>query len=216
MKESRLFHPSSRPAGHGITIGTPRLYDLSANLIFLGTRRRTYHKLLEAADVKVGDRTLDIGCGPGYFTRMLAEAVGLAGSAVGIDAAPEMIDYARRKARRFSNCHFEVGTAQSLPFAEGSLDVVVSSLMMHHLPVEIRLKAVGEMNRVLRLGGRLLLADFTIPKRGAWNIVGALHRPREMMHRVSPLEPLVTEAGFTDVGSGDAPPWVHYVRATKP
>jgi trans-aconitate methyltransferase len=88
MKESRLFHPSSRAAGHGITIGTPRLYDLSANLIFVGTRRRSYRKLLEAAGVQSGDRTLDIGCGPGYFTRMLAETVGPAGSAVGIDAAP--------------------------------------------------------------------------------------------------------------------------------
>jgi ubiquinone/menaquinone biosynthesis C-methylase UbiE len=154
MNESRLFHPSSRPAGHGITIGTPRLYDISANLLFFGTRRRSYRTLLEAAGVQHGNRALDIGCGPGYFARMLAEAAGPAGSAVGIDAAPEMIEYASRKARRLANCRFEVGSAESLPFPDGSFDVVVSSLMLHHLPDELRLQGVGEMKRVLRAGER--------------------------------------------------------------
>jgi ubiquinone/menaquinone biosynthesis C-methylase UbiE len=67
MKEhlqSKLFHPSSRPAGHGITIGTPRLYDLSAALL-PGGRRRSYRSLLAAAGVCRGDRVLDVGCGPG-------------------------------------------------------------------------------------------------------------------------------------------------------
>jgi hypothetical protein len=54
-----------------------------------------------------------------------------------------------------------------------------------------------------------------IPTRGRWHLVGAMHRPRQMMQRVSPLEPLVTQAGFTEVGSGDAPPWLHYVKAVK-
>lgn len=218
MNESKLFHPSARPAGHGITIGTPGLYDLSAGLFFFGARRRSYGKLMEAAGVKGGDRTLDIGCGPGYFARMLAEAVGPAGSAVGIDAAPEMVEYASRKARRLSNCRFEVGTAESLAFPDTSFDVVVSSLMMHHLPDEVRLQAVGEMKRVLRPGGTLLLADFMIPTRGGWRIVAALTghtAARSMVRRVSPLEPLVKDAGFNQVRSDDAPPWLHYVRATK-
>jgi SAM-dependent methyltransferase len=70
---SSLFQPpSSRPAGHGITIGTTRFYDLSAALLFGGTRRRTYLQLLLAGGVQPGDRVLDIGCGPGFFARMLA------------------------------------------------------------------------------------------------------------------------------------------------
>ncbi len=218
MNESRLFHPSSRPSGRGITIGTPRLYDLSAGLLFGGTRRHAYRKLLEAAGVRSGDRVLDVGCGPGYFIRILAEAVGPGGSAVGTDAAPEMIEYASRKARRLSNCRFESGTAESLAFPDASFDVVVSSLMLHHLPEEVRLQAVGEMKRVLRPGGTLLLAEFTIPKRGGWHIVAAVtgHAGNKWMRRVSPLEPLVKEVGFTELRSGDVPPWLHYVRATKP
>lgn len=216
MNGSRLFRPSSRPAGHGITIGTPRLYDLFAQLIFLGTRRRAYRTLIAAAGVRSGDRVLDIGCGPGSMTRLLAEVAGPGGSAVGIDAAPEMIAYAQGKARRFSNCTFEVGTAEALAFADRAFDVVMSSLMVHHLPEELKGQAAGEMYRVLRPGGTLLLADFTIPSHGGWHLVGALHRPRAMLERVSPLEPLVEAAGFSEVQSGDDPPWLHYARATKP
>ncbi len=218
MFESKLFHPSSKPTGHGITIGTPRLYDLSAPLFFFGTRRRSYRSLMAAAGVKAGDRVLDVGCGPGYFVRMLAAAVGRTGSAVGLDAAPEMIDYARRKARRLTNCRFESGSAEALPFPDASFDVVVSSLMLHHLPDELRPHAAAEMKRVLRPGGTMLLADFTIPERGAWHLLGAItgHAGGQMIRRVSPLEPLVAEAGFTGSLSGEAPPWLHYVRAFKP
>jgi ubiquinone/menaquinone biosynthesis C-methylase UbiE len=218
MFESKLFHPSSKPTGHGITIGTPRLYDLSAPVFFFGTRRRSYRSLMAAAGVKPGDRVLDVGCGPGYFVRMLAEAVGPTGSAVGVDAAPEMIDYARRKARRLSNCRFESASAEELPFPDASFDVVVSSLMLHHLPDELRLQAASEMKRVLRPGGTVLVADFTIPQRGAWHLLAAItgHASGQMIRRVSPLEPLVAEAGFTQPLSGEAPPWLRYVRAIKP
>jgi ubiquinone/menaquinone biosynthesis C-methylase UbiE len=175
--ESKLFHPSSRPAGHGITIGTPRLYDVSAALLF--RRRRSYRGLLAAGDVQRGARVLDVGCGPGYFTRMLAEAVGPEGSVSGIDAAPEMIEYASKKARRLSNCRFQTGTAESLAFPDAAFDVVVSSLMMHHLPEEGRLGAVREMQRVLRPGGTLLLADFRMPQRGVctWSHRSPATRP---------------------------------------
>jgi ubiquinone/menaquinone biosynthesis C-methylase UbiE len=211
-----LQHPSSRPSGHGITLGTPRFYDLSAPVLFVGTRRRSYRQLLLASGVQSGDRVLDVGCGPGYFARMLAQTVGSHGSVVGIDAAPEMIEYANRKARSLPNCRFQSGAAESLAFPDASYDVVVSSLMMHHIPDELRLQAVREMRRVLRPGGRLLLADFTIPQQGGWRLIASITGHDAMERRVSPMEPLLAEAGFTDLRSGDAPPWLHYVQATKP
>lgn len=211
--EGKLFHPSSRPAGHGITIAAPRFYELFG-AVFLGGRRRSYGKLLVAAEVRPGDRVLDVGCGPGSLTRMLARAVGAEGAAVGIDAAPENTEYATRKARRLPNCSFQPGTAESLDFPDGGFDLVVSSLVMHHLPEESRLQAVREMRRVLRPGGTLLLADFRIPERGPWRLVARLTGHTEMERRVPALEPLVAEAGFTEPRSGEAPPWLHYVRAT--
>lgn len=217
MNLTTLFHPSSRPAGRGITIGTPRFYDLFAAVAF-GGRRRSYRALLAAAGVRPGDRVLDVGCGPGYFARMLAVAAGPDGSAVGMDAAPEMVEYAARRARRIANCRFQPGAAEAIPFADGSFDVVVSSLVMHHLPDADRARAVGEMRRVLRPGGTLLLADYQ-PAEGASGLHARLSRlgpAREMRHRVSPLEPLIAEAGFAELRSGDVPPWLHYVRAVRP
>lgn len=211
--EGKLFHPSSRPAGHGITIASPRFYEVSGAL-FIGGRRRAYGKLIGAAGVRPGDRVLDVGCGPGYLTRMLAEAVGPEGAATGIDAAPENTEYANRKARSLPNCRFQPGTAESLDFPDGGFDLVVSSLVMHHLPEDARLQSVREMRRVLRPGGTLLLADFRIPERGPRRLVARLTGHTEMERRVPALEPLVAEAGFTEPRSGEAPPWLHYVRAT--
>jgi ubiquinone/menaquinone biosynthesis C-methylase UbiE len=210
-----LFHPSSRPAGHGITIGTPRFYELSAAVLFRG-RGRSYRTLLIAAGVRPGDRVLDVGCGPGHFARMLARAAGPHGAVVGIDAAPEMVEYAGRRARRMANLRFQAGAAESLPFDDGSFDVVVSSLMMHHLPDELRPRAAHEMRRVLRSGGTLLVADYQPAPGRLSRIHAALGAGRAMERRVSPLEPLVAEAGFTEPRSGDAPPWLHYVRAMRP
>jgi ubiquinone/menaquinone biosynthesis C-methylase UbiE len=213
---SLLRHPSSRTTSHGITLGMPRLYDWSAPLLFGGTRQRSYRQLLVASGAHSGDRVLDVGCGPGYFSRMLAQAVGPNGSVVGIDASPEMIEYARRKARSLPYCRFQSGAAESLAFPDASYDVVVSSLMLHHLPDELRLQAVREMRRVLNPGGTLLLADFSIPRRGAWRVIASMTGHNAMQRRVSPMEPLVAQAAFTDLRSGDAPPWLHYVRATRP
>jgi ubiquinone/menaquinone biosynthesis C-methylase UbiE len=213
---NRLFPESTRPAGHGITIGNPRFYDLSATVLFFGRRRTSYRRLMEASGARPGDHVLEVGSGPGYFARMLAVAVGPEGRVVGIDAAPEMIEYATRKARRLSNCRFEPGTAESLSFTDGSFDVVVSSLVMHHLPDGARPRAAREMLRVLRPGGTLLLADYQ-PGHGA---VTRLHAQTPvaaaMQRRVSPLEPLVSDAGFTIDQTGDVPPWLHYVRAVRP
>jgi len=210
-----LFRPSSRPVGHGITIGTPRFYDLAGAVLFRG-RRRSYRVLLAAAGVRRGDRVLDVGCGPGTFARMLAAATGPEGSVVGIDAAPEMTEYASRRARRLTNCRFQPGAAQSIPFPDAAFDVVVSSLAMHHVPEQERGRAVREMLRVLRPGGTLLLADYR-PGEGMLSRLHASLGPvRAMQRRVSPLEPLVADAGFTELVPGDAPPWLHYVRAVRP
>jgi ubiquinone/menaquinone biosynthesis C-methylase UbiE len=148
---------------------------------------------------------------------MLAKAVGVEGSVVGIDAAPEMIQYASRKARRLANCTFQPGAAEALAFPDSSFDVVASSLMMHHVPAELRLQAVCEMRRVLRPGGTLLLSDFTIPERGVWRLIASIsgHDGDKWRRRITPLETLVATANLTELSTGDAPPWLHYVTATK-
>ncbi len=108
-------------------------------------------------------RVLDLGCGTGSLTidlRMRAPAARI----VGLDADHRILDLARRKAARASaSVEFVHGSATSLPFCDGSFDRVVSSLLFHHLLPQAKQRALGEVYRVLRQGGRLHVADWGKP-----------------------------------------------------
>ena len=216
---SPLAHliPSSAHAAHtrGHALGAPRQYDAFVNLFFLGRRRSSFETLVRAADVKPAQAVLDVGCGTGYFACMLARVVGADGLVVGVDASAEMIGYATERATA-QNCHFQLGTAESLGFPDARFDVVVSSLFMHHLPEDLRLTALKEMWRVLRPGGTLLIAEAYVPGAFGWRLLAHLHGYDRMAQAVPALERTIGEADFDQVQSGVAPPWLRYVRATRP
>ncbi len=213
---SHLFPRSSHSSStRGHTLGAPRAYDAFVNFFFLGRRRATFEALISAAGVKSSQRVLDVGCGTGYFARLLAEAVGVDGVVVGIDASPEMIDYATHQPGRPRNCDFQLGTAESLSFASGHFDVVVSSLFMHHLPADLQVMALTEMRRVLRPGGTLLIAEAHVPRAFGWRVLARLHGYDRMARAVPELEHMIADAGFEDVSSGETPPWLRYVRALR-
>src|SRR6266536_2082143 len=214
---AHLFPRSSHPATtRGHTLGAPRLYDAFVEVFFLVRRRATYQSLVAAAGVQPGQRVLDVGCGTGYFARLLAQAVGPDGLVVGIDPSPEMIAYASRKAGRARNCQFQVGTAEALDFPAEHFDVVVSSLMIHHLPEDLRVPALREMRRVLRPGGTLLVAEAQAPRHGLLRLLARLHSFDRMAAMIPDLGPLAAEADFVEIRSGEAPPWLRYVRAARP
>lgn len=140
----------------GIVLHHSRTYDLA----FGWAIRRSDTAILRHAGVALGDRVLDVGTGPGYLALAASRVVGPEGAAVGIDASPEMIARARLLADRSgAAAEYIVASAASLPFDDGSFDVVLSRLVLHHLTGEIRATALAEMLRVLRPGGRLLIAD---------------------------------------------------------
>lgn len=146
----------------------------------------------------------------------MATAVTPGGTALGVDPSPDAIRRARHTTTE-SNCRFAEGTAQALPPADDTFDVVVTSLMLHHLPEADRELAVAEMFRVLRPGGHLLVAELRPPTT---RIVSRLIRPvasPAMQHNpIHLIEPLITSAGFQEAQTGDLHPWIRYVRATKP
>ena len=210
-----MIHNPSHPATTHGHMGGPRLYDTLANVFFFGRRRATFQALIAAAGVQPGKRVLDVGCGTGYFARLLAHVVGPQGLVVGIDPSPAMISYASRQTGRASNCQFQLGTVEALEFPADHFDVVVSSLVMHHLPEDRRVAALQEMRRVLRPGGTLLVADAQRPRSLGWRLLARVHGYDRMARLVPHLELLAAQAAFGQIRTGEAPSWLRYVLAVK-
>ena len=109
-----------------------------------------------------GEHVADLGCGAGTDSLVAAQMVGPEGSVTGIDMTPEMLAKARRAATEMhaTNVEFVEGEIEQLPFADESIDVVISNGVIDLLPDKDTVFA--EIYRVLRPGGRIQLADITI------------------------------------------------------
>ena len=214
---AHLFPRSAHSAStRGHTLGAPHVYDAFVSLFFLGRRRASFRALIHAAGVQPGQQVLDIGCGTGYFGRLLAQSVGDSGLVVGVDASAEMIRFASQRAAGVRNAQFQVGTAEALSLPSGQFDVVVSSLFMHHLPSDLQVAALREMWRVLRPGGTLLIAEAHVPRAFGWQLLARLHGYDRMARAVADLERMIADSDFEQLHLGEVPPWLRYVRAAKP
>jgi SAM-dependent methyltransferase len=111
-----------------------------------------------------GERVLDVGSGAGTDSLVAALMVGPQGAVRGIDMTPEMLAKARAGAAELGleNVSYVEGEAESLPFADGSFDVVVSNGVIDLVPDKDAVFA--EIHRVLRPGGRIQIADVTIQR----------------------------------------------------
>jgi arsenite methyltransferase len=109
-----------------------------------------------------GERVLDLGSGAGTDSLVASQMVGPQGSVTGIDMTPEMLAKARAAAAELGarNVEFVESEAESLPFADGSFDVVISNGVIDLIPDKDAV--FGELHRVLAPGGRLQIADVTI------------------------------------------------------
>jgi ubiquinone/menaquinone biosynthesis C-methylase UbiE len=201
-------HTSGAVMGH-------RRHQVFASLFFVGRRRRVFARLAAVSGARPGDRVLDVGCGTGHFTRRMAKAVAPGGSAQGVDPSGDAIAQARHRTR-LPDCTFTVGVAEALDAADATYDIVVSSLMIHHLPDGLRTQALGEMLRVLRPGGSVLVAEFRPPATRLGRRLVKAHSPAMAANRVDLLAPMVRDAGFEQLHTGDLRPWIHYVQAIKP
>jgi ubiquinone/menaquinone biosynthesis C-methylase UbiE len=107
----------------------------------------------DAANITSRQRVLDVACGTGALTVAVADRVSPGGAVLGLDANPEMLAVARRK---HAEIEWRDGRAESLPFADASFDAVVSQFGLMFF--DDRVAALREMQRVLRPGGRLVVA----------------------------------------------------------
>lgn len=197
-------HQVSTPATKGILIRWPFWYDFMNRLLFLGRERQFRERTVDLASIIRGHAVLDVGCGTGNLTMAAKVRAGTDGEIYGIDAAPEMIQIAERKAsEKQLDIHYQVGLIEDIPFPEGKFDIVVSSLMLHHLPKDLKRQGIAEISRVLKHGGRFVAVDVDPPLVGNLRIV---------------VEAMRTN-GFTEIGQGKTAfrtmflP-IHYVSGT--
>lgn len=208
-------HSGHADDASGGLIRRARLYELCSAAVFLGRRRRVFDRLVSLSGAGPGDRVLDVGCGTGYFATRLAAAIKPSGRAEGIDPSPPMIDYATGR-RGTAHTGFSVATAEQLPFADASFDVVTSTLVIHHIAPNARAAAAREMARVLRPGGRLLIADFRPPTNPIANhLIGSLAGHAMQHTPIGDFAALLDQTGLHTTGSGDCRPWLHYLQAGK-
>jgi SAM-dependent methyltransferase len=99
---------------------------------------------------------LSVGCGPGVFLREMAE-IHPEAEFVGVDLSAERINDAQARLQGVPNARVQIGDAVALPFESGSFDFVFCRFLMEYLPDKQR--AVGEMLRICRCGGKILLQD---------------------------------------------------------
>jgi demethylmenaquinone methyltransferase/2-methoxy-6-polyprenyl-1,4-benzoquinol methylase/phosphoethanolamine N-methyltransferase len=179
---------------------------------------------VDLAGIAPGEDVLDVGCGTGEVAMAARRRLGPAGQVYGIDAAPQMIAVARRKAeRKRLAIDYRVAAVEALPFPDGTFDVVTSSLMMHHLPHDLQQTGLAEMYRVLKPGGRLLAVDFkpTTKQRGHLALPLLVHRHTHdgthAPHHAHDPSTLIEAAGFVDVEVGEtAFSFLGFVRGRVP
>jgi len=115
--------------------------------------------IIQKANIKTGNIVLDIGCGTGFLMLGVARAVGKNGKVFGIDISEEMMKKAKENLSEagISSIEFKVGDAENIPLEDNSIDAIVGNMVLHHCPNPE--SAIKEMARVLKLKGRLVLAD---------------------------------------------------------
>jgi SAM-dependent methyltransferase len=169
--------------------------------------------MLDLARLGPGDRVLDVAAGAGEPTLSAAATVGPGGYVLATDIAPNMLAYAEREARRrgLANVQTQVMDGETLTLEEASFDAVLSRVGLIYFPD--RRRALAEMRRVLKPGGRVVAAVYSTPERNSYFSLslGVLRRaaalPPPAPGQPGPfslggpgvLEGALRDAGFTDV-----------------
>ena len=174
-------------------------------VVRITTRESVFRRvLLDQAGIEAGHQVLDVGCGTGTLLRLVKQEIPGA-DPVGLDADPDILGIARRKADAAGLAlTLEQGISTSLPYADESFDRVLSSLFFHHLTPDDKLQTFREIYRVLKPGGELHIADWgraqNVVMRGLFALVQLLDGFETTAENVAGRIPdIITQVRFTEV-----------------
>jgi|SRR5215207_1239304 len=154
------FH-TGRPLAHMLEYADEWLEGIPESSIesFAGTGNP-----FSLGEILPGERVVDVGCGAGIDSLIVAKKVGSDGRVIGVDMTSSMLEKARHAAHEagLKNAEFREGYAESLPVDEGWADVVISNGVLNLMPDKDA--ALTEMSRVLKPGGRLQIGDILVQR----------------------------------------------------
>ncbi|MBC7105344.1 MAG: class I SAM-dependent methyltransferase [Firmicutes bacterium] len=139
-----------------------RRYDVLNTVLSLGRDRRWRRFAVGASGLGPGGRGLDVACGTGMLALEQARAVGPRGLVVGLDFSGEMLAVARRRLAPLPQVRLVCGDALALPFPDDTFDAATMGFALRNVADVPR--AVAEMARVVRPGGRVVTLELTVPR----------------------------------------------------
>lgn len=143
--------------------------------------------MINAVRLGPADTVLDVGAGTGYLTEAVAR---VAGKVIALDFSKSMTEQAMRKAIG-GNVEFKLGSAEEIPLGDGSIDVVVGNMILHHCPrPEL---AIREMVRVLKPEGRIALSDL---QQHSFEWLRAEHSDIWLGFRMEEVTKMMEDAGI--------------------
>src|SRR5262245_17043241 len=209
-------HPLRETKGR--TIRWAHHYDQVVRVMTLGKDKTFRNTVAELALLKPGDTVLDVGCGTGDLTIAAKTRTGSTGKVYGIDAAPEMIDVARSKVTKLGiEIDFRVDLIERLSCPDSTFVVVLSSLMMHHLPADVKLAGLREIYRVLKPSGLLFVVDVKRPEALLHRVLMAVLLHPKIETGTQDLPTMLKMVGFTHIDEGNIRllPMMGYVQGER-
>jgi len=205
MEASRDTHAQRQGHGFVPALGYDLLTPLYDTVIQLTLREREVKQaLVDQARIPPGATVVDLGCGTGTLA-LLVKQTHPDAHVIGIDVDPKILGIARGKIERAGvEVELRQGTIQEVELAPGSVDRVLTSLVLHHLTREEKLAALAAAHAALRPGGELHVVDFGPPHNLLMSIVSAPFRFFDGHARTDDnfsghLPEVVRSAGFRDV-----------------
>lgn len=150
-------------------------------------------KAISIANVQPGKLAADIGAGTGFITEGLVQK-GL--KVIAIDQSEAMLADVKRKFADFEGIDYCLGEAESLPLSDETVDYVFANMLLHH--VESPPKAIKEMVRILKPGGKLVITDLD---EHTCDFLRAEHHDRWMGFKREDVKRWFVEAGLHNVGT---------------